>query len=247
MEELDLKQLLNIFWKSKIQIILIVAIFIAIGVIYTTSFVTPVYTASTTLVLATADNKSNNSSSEKTTSSEQSSESITTTDVTLNSKLVSTYSELVKSKNVLRQVLSNLNIKDLQEESLRGNVTVSSVKDTELIEISVTNVEPIRAKDIANEIAKVFSDKVGEIYNINNVHVVDEAEVPSNPSNINHVKDVLIFAIVGFVISIVYVLIANMLDTTIKSVDELEQTMKVAVLVSIPVYNPENDRKGRYV
>ena len=243
MEELDLKQLLNIFWKSKIQIILIVAIFIAIGVIYTTSFVTPVYTASTTLVLATADNKNNNSSSEKTTSSEQSSESITTTDVTL----VSTYSELVKSKNVLRQVLSNLNIKDLQEESLRGNVTVSSVKDTELIEISVTNVEPIRAKDIANEIAKVFSDKVGEIYNINNVHVVDEAEVPSNPSNINHVKDVLIFAIVGFVISIVYVLIANMLDTTIKSVDELEQTMKVAVLVSIPVYNPENDRKGRYV
>ena len=90
------------------------------------------YTASTTLVLAT-------SSGENT---QDATNSITTTDVTLNSKLVSTYSELVKSKKVLRKVISNLNI-DVKEESLRKNITVSSVKDTELIEITVSNEEPI--------------------------------------------------------------------------------------------------------
>ena len=241
MEELDLKQLLNIFWKSKIQIILIVAIFVAVGVIYTMSFVTPKYTASTTLVLATYNSEDKKSTND---SSSQKSDSITATDVTMNSKLVSTYSELVKSKNVLRQVISNLNI-NVEEEGLRNNITVSSVKDTELIEISVTNVNPTNASKIANEIAKVFTEKIGEIYNINNVHVVDEAETPNTPSNINHVKDVLIFAVIGLVIAVMYVLVANMLDTSIKSVDEIEQTMNVPVLVSIPVYNLENDRKGR--
>lgn len=235
MEELDLKELFSIFWKSKLQIVLIVAIFIMVGVIYTTSFVTPEYTASTTLVLAKADEE-NDANPEKT------SESITTTDITLNSKLVSTYSELVKSKNVLRQVISNLGI-DVQEESLRKNVSVSSVKDTELIEIKVTNITPTNSMKIANEIAQVFTQKVGEIYNINNVHVVDVAETPGSPSNINHVKDILIFAAIGVVVAVLYVLIANMLDTTIKTAEEIEKTYNLPVLVSIPIYNVDVEKK----
>ena len=238
MEELDLKELLNIFWKKKVQVILIIAIFIVTGIIYTVGFVTPEYTASTTLVLAKAD--------EATTTEEvpQTTDSITTTDVTLNSKLVSTYSELVKSKNVLRQVISNLNI-DVKEEELRENVTVSSVKDTELIQITVTNRNPTYAAKIANEIANVFTKKIGEIYNINNVHVVDEAEVANTPSNVNHAKDVIIFAAVGLVIAITYVLISNMLDTTIKTAEEVEKAFKIPVLVSIPVYDFDNERGGK--
>ena len=235
MEELDLKELLNIFWKGKIKIILILALFVALGVVYTTSFVTPEYTASTTLVLATSESDAHRTDATN---------SITTTDVTLNSKLVSTYSELVKSKNVLRQVINNLGI-EVEEENLRNNVKVSSVKDTELIEISVTNLNKSNAAKIANEIAKTFTKKVGEIYNINNVHIVDEAEVPNNPSNVNHLKDVVIFAAIGLIVAIAYVLLANMLDTTIKSVDEIEQTLKVTVLASIPIYNADNERKGK--
>ena len=102
MEELDLKELFTMFWNKKIQIILIVAIFAVIGLIYTIGFVTPVYTSSTTLVLATSNGE--NQSTTNTTNS------ITTTDITLNSKLVSTYSVLVRSKDVLGQVISNLGI-----------------------------------------------------------------------------------------------------------------------------------------
>lgn len=230
MEELDLKELFNIFWSKKIPIILLVLIFAVLGFIYTMTIVTPMYTASTTLVLA-----SSNSGEGSTTSTAN---SITTTDVTLNSKLVSTYSELVKSKNVLRQVISNLGI-DISEETLRKNVSVESVQDTELIEITVTTEIPEYASKIANEIAKVFTAKVGEIYNINNVHVVDEAEVSTNPSNINHTKDIVIFAFIGIVISVMYVLIANMLDTTVKTQEDIEKAIKIPVLANIPIYNME--------
>lgn len=231
MEELDLKELLNLFWNKKLQIILIIAIFMVIGVIYTIGFVTPMYTSSTTLVLAASDSNDTKQS-----------DTITTTDITLNSKLVSTYSEIVKSKNVLRKVIENLNI-DVKEETLRKNITVTSVKDTELIEISVSDENPTYASKIADEIATVFTDKVKEIYNINNVYVLDEAEVSTGPSNVNHTKDIAIFAFIGIVVSVMYVLIANMLDTTIQSQEDVEKLFKVPVLAAIPLNLPEKGGK----
>ena len=100
MEEIDLKEFVMLFWDRKVSIILITIIFMLIGIIYSVGFVTPKYTSSTTLLLATSE-----SANSKTNT-------ITTSDITLNSKLVSTYSELVKSKNVTRQVISNLGINE---------------------------------------------------------------------------------------------------------------------------------------
>lgn len=234
MEELDLKELFNIFWSKKVAIILIVLIFIVIGVIYTIGFTVPMYSSSTTLVLATSGNTETNANT-----------TITATEITVNSKLVSTYSELVKSKNILRQVISNLGIK-VDEDKLRKNITVSSVKDTELIEITVKDENPVYSAQIANEIAKVFTEKVKDIYNIDNVQIVDEAEVANMPSNINHEKDVIIFTFIGLVIAVCYVLIVNMLDTTVKTAEDIENGFKVPVLASIPIYETDIQKiKGK--
>ncbi len=234
MEELDLKELFNLFWSKKAAIILIILIFMVIGVIYTIGFTIPMYSSSTTLVLATSGNNDTNTNT-----------TITATEITVNSKLVSTYSELVKSKNILRQVISNLGIK-VDEDNLRKNITVSSVKDTELIEITVKNENPAYSAQIANEIAKVFTEKVKEIYNIDNVQIVDEAEVSDAPSNINHKKDVVIFAFIGMVVAVCYVLVANMLDTTVKTAEDIEKGFKVPVLASIPIYETDIQKvKGK--
>ena len=226
MEEIDLREFIMLFWNRKVSIILITIIFMLIGIIYSVGFVTPKYTSSTTLLLATSE-----SANSKTNT-------ITTSDITLNSKLVSTYSELVKSKNVTRQVISNLGINETEDE-LRNSITVSSVKDTELIKISVTDKNATNAYNIANEIAKVFTQKVSEIYNINNVQVLDQAEISTTPSNINHTKDIIMFTFVGLFVAIVFVLVANMLDTTIKSSEEVEKLCNVPVIASIPLYSFE--------
>ncbi len=234
MEDIDLKELFTMFWSKKIQIILFIILFAILGAVYTIGFITPEYTSSTTLVLATSQNGA---------SKQDETNSITTTDVTLNSKLVSTYSELVKSKKVLRKVISNLGI-DVNEEKLRNSISVSSVKDTELIEITVSNENPNYAQKIANEIAKVFSEEVNDIYNINNIHVVDEAEVSETPSNINVSKNMVLFAFVGAIISVIYVLVGNMLDTTVKSSEEIEENYGIPVLASIPLIESFDGEKG---
>lgn len=231
MEELDLKELIMLFWNKKIQILLIIAIFIAIGIIYTIGFVTPVYTSSTSLVLATSN------------SSQQSSGTITTTDLTLNSNLVSTYRELVTSTSVVRQVISNLGI-TMEEEQLKKEIAVNSVTNTALIKISVTDENSINAAKIANELANVFSEEASKIYKLDNIYILDKAEISETPSNINHAKDVIIFAFIGAVVAVLYVIILNMLDTTIKSAEEVEKQFKVPVLASIPLYNFEPTKKG---
>ena len=231
MEEIDLKELLMLFWQKKVKIILILAIFTVLGIIYTETCITPMYTSSTTLVLATSEDETSKSAN-----------TITTTDITLNSKLISTYSELVKSNNVIRQVISNLGI-DLEEENLRKNIKVTSVTDTELIKISVSNESAQNAAKIANEISKVFIEKVSEIYNIKNVHIVDNAEISETPSNVNKPKDIGMFTCIGIVVSVLYVIIANMFDTTIKTEEEIEKEFKIPVLCSIPLHN-FNDEKG---
>ena len=234
MEELDLKELFEMFWNKKIKIILIMAIFAVIGVIYSIGFVVPEYTAFTKLVLAGQSSDATGNTTE----------AITTTDLTINSKLVGTYSELVTSNDVVRQVITNTGI-NISEEALKSSIEVSSVEDADVIKISVTNQNPTYATKLANETAKAFMEKVAEIYNINNVHVVDEAEEPQSPSNVNHLKDVVIFTFIGVVIAVGYVLIANMLDNTIKTREEVERLFKIPVIAEIPLNITEKGGKNK--
>ena len=228
MEELDLKELFSMFWNKKLEIILITLMFVAVGIGYSYFFVKPEYTSTTSLVLA-----------QSSSSGQTGDGAISATDLTMNSKLVSTYSELIKRKAILGQVCENLNIPDSNIQELRGKIKVNSAKNTEIIEISVTNKDPNKAAAIANEIAKVFGEKIVEIYNISNVYLLDRAEANAVPSNINHMKDVVIFAFIGLVIAAVYVLIANMLDNTIKTEQDVEATTELLVLSSIPNYDVE--------
>ena len=235
MEELDLKELVRIFWEKKIQIILIITVMAIVGIIYTLGFVKPKYQAITSLLLATNSAPTNAGVDS----------SITTTDVTLNSKLVSTYSKLVKSDKVVRAVISNLSL-NMEEATLKKIVSVTAAEDTEFIEITVKNEDPVLATKIANEIAKVFIENVKEFYGVENVHIVDAAEVPQAPFNINHFKDVIIFVFIGVVLAVMYVLIVNMLDTTVKSEEDIEKNFGLTVLATMPFYEEDdNKRKGK--
>jgi len=221
LEEIDIKELISLFWSKKVEIILITLVLAIVGCIYSFTMVTPKYKASTTLVLAKISDASTTNS-------------ITQSDITINSKLVATYSELVKSKSVLREVLNNLQMESLTEESLRKNIKVSSVKDTEIIKIEVENENAETAAAIANAVAEVFSIKVADIYNINNVYVVDQAEIAEVPSNVNHIKDLAIFTAIGLVLGFAEVLIIKLLDNKIRTAQDVEKETELLVLASIP-------------
>ena len=234
MEELDLKKLINIFWNKRLHIIVISVIAIIIGTIYSFYFVTPKYEAYTTVVLV-----------KDATNGDESTQTITSSDIGLAQNLIGTYSKLVKSKNILRQTINNLQLNET-EETLKNKITVSEIEDSEIIKIAVKDENPVQAMKAANEITNVFAKTVTDIYKINNVYTADEAEEPIVPCNVNHIRDIAIFFIIGLVISVIYVLVSNMFDNTIKDADDIESNSELITLVSIPFVNEDSKRGGIY-
>lgn len=223
MEEIDLKELISMFLEKKLLIILVVIIFALIGAIYTLKFVTPIYRSSTSLILAQTN--LNGQSGETATS-------ITSSDITLNANLVDNYKEIAESRIVARKVIENLGLSSSIEE-IQENTTVSTSSDTEVLKITVSNKDPELACKIANELATVFTEQALEIYKVNNVNVLDEAVIPTSPANVNLLKNIVIFAFIGGVLVVGYILLINMLDTTVKTDLDIERTIHLPVLGSI--------------
>lgn len=230
MEEIDLEEVMKSFWRKKFQIAIIVLIFVIIGAIYSFKFVVPKYSSKTTLLLASINGMS-------AVDSKYTDTSVIDRDITINTKLVSTYSELIKSNNILRQVIANLEIEGINEEALKNSITVDNVANTGLIRITVTNTNSELACYIANELANVFKEQIKVYYDIENVQIVDVAEIENEPSNINHKKDIILFGFLGVIVAIGYVFVYNMIDTTIKSIEDVERTTELTVLATLPTLN----------
>ena len=220
-DEIDLKQLLELFWNKKVFILIVVLIAVIMGYIYTSFLVKPKYTSSTTLILAQRN-------------SADSTGTITSTDVTLNDKLIDTYKEIATSNTVVRTVITNIKLTNIDESTLKKEINVTAVNGTQILKISVTDSNADMATKIANEMGQVFSKRIADIYKIDNVSIIDEAETTGIPSNINHKKDMLIFLVGGIVIAVALVLLINMLDNSIKSSTDIERALNLNILAEIP-------------
>lgn len=234
MEELDIIELLYAL-KNKIKYIVItVVVFALLGLIYSKFLVTPMYKSSTTFVLSKS--KDITMQSENNTNSE----AITQNDITLNSKLVSTYSEIIRSKTIAKEVINSLGLDMTISEFISG-VSVTSKDDTELIEITVSNSDSKLSADIANSLAEVFREKVNEIYKIDNLSVIDVAEPSDVPYNIGTIKNILLFAVIGLVLSCGIVFIFVYFDDTIKDEKDIESLLNIPVIASIPKLEDESE------
>ena len=198
MEEIDLKELFDYFKSKLIRIIIAVVVVMAIGNIYMLLTREPLYKSNTTIVLV----------------SENANETYNQNELQLNKNLVGTYSEIIKSRKVLNQVINNLGL-DYDVIELSKNITVEAITNTELIRISVSDKDTEIATRIANEIANVFTTEIQKIYKLNNVSVVDRAVNSVKPYNINYLKDNLIYIMIGLVLSCGIIFVRFYFDTTI--------------------------------
>ena len=162
MEEINLSEVFSYF-KSKIMQILIITVSVMIiGNIYTIFFEVPLYQSNTTILLVNEDTKQ------------------TTTDLQLNKNLIGAYSEIIKSRKVLNQVIKILDL-DYSVGQLSKNVSVAAVNDTEIIRITVNDRNKAKSVLIANQIAETFSKEVKSLYHLENVAIIDKAISTDKP------------------------------------------------------------------
>lgn len=228
MEEIDLSEVMYEFLKNKWLIIAITILCVAIGILYIVFLQKPEYTSATTLVLSKSKQ-----ATEETETGTNNSLAINQNDVTLNQKLVSTYGEILKSRSIAKSVINELNL-NMNEEEFSEKVEVSSKEDTELLEIKVTNNSAEQAADIANCLAKTFTEKVKEVYNIENVSIIDEAQPMEETSNTSSSKIVVISGIAGFLLACFIVFLKMYFNDTIKTQEDVEKILGLNVLATVP-------------
>ncbi|MCQ2571240.1 MAG: polysaccharide biosynthesis tyrosine autokinase [Candidatus Saccharibacteria bacterium] len=214
MEEIDIKDFMSYLKKFIIPMIVVAILATGASIFYNLAIKTPMYKTSTTVVLAQK--------------SEDKATAITLNDISVSQKLVTTYSEIVKSKLVLEQVIVDLNL-ETSVEQLSKRVAVSAVEDTEIIRISVEDTNRIAAAQIANKIADVFTKKIVNIYQLNNVSVIDVAQVTDKQSNNTTARD----AVIAFLISVFGIsaiaFVIYYFDDTVKYSEDLERKVNLPV------------------
>lgn len=217
---IEMKRILDILKSKVLLVILILLVFAMFGYMYSYYYVVPEYKSTETLLLIP-----NNTSEES---------MITSTDLTLNSGLITTYSDIAKQSRVLKQVIKNLNL-NMTEKQLLNKIKVNVVTDTYVIEITVSDANPEMAKDIAEELSNVFLKEIKEIYNLENLGIVDRAEIENIPYNINHIKDIIMFIAAGIVLSGMIIVCIYLFDNTVKTEEDIEVYAEIKTLGKIPM------------
>lgn len=234
MEEINLKRVAKLAWAKKIYIVLIMIISMVAGYFYSYKYVVPEYQSKTTLLLAKISDELNENTVKQSDIA----------DFSMTSTLLQPYISLIESNKVLKEVINNLSL-DMTEEELGKMLTVAE-ENSAMLSITISNEDAELAGRIATEVTNVFVEQAKEIFNIANVNIIDTAEVASEPYNINHLKDLIVFAMGGIFLSSALVFIFYISDTTVKEEEDIENEIGLSVLGSIPVFDKklENTNKS---
>ncbi len=219
MEEINIKEFID-FYKKYLLGVIIICLVTALGtLIYYMAFKTEKYSTSTSLVLVKNENTEKN-------------DTIDQTDINLNQKLVSTYRHIIKSRLVLDQVITELKL-NYSYNMIYDEVNVTAVEDTEIIKITVTDEDPELAVKIANKVSEIFSKEVIQLYNINNVSVLDSAQLPTYPSNYHTVRDIVLAIMVSFVIVSSVIFVVFYFDDSLSDSDNIESEIEMPVIAKV--------------
>lgn len=143
--DLDLKHYVLVVWRWLWLIILAAAI-AGGGAFLVSSLSTPIYEASTTLMIREG----------------QKAASIDYNAILISERLARTYSQMLKDTPVLDETIARLGL-GISEEALAKMLTVENVRDTLLINVKVRNADPVLATDLANTIVEVFAEHHAQV------------------------------------------------------------------------------------
>ena len=216
-DEIELGQILYII-RNKIGTIFLCIILAAGATFGVANFlITPLYSASTSLYVY----------------NETSREAITSSDLNTSQELVQTYIVILTSNAVLNKVSDVLN-NQYTVDDLREMITATAINNTEAFEVTVENADPEIAQKIANTIATVAPSEIIRVVKAGSVEVIDYATLPIEQSSPNVIRDTAIGGLLGCIVCIGVLILKEMLDTVIRSEEDLIENFNIPILGVIP-------------
>ena len=219
-DTIDLLEVLEVVRQHILIIVLVTVIAAAAGFGFSRFVMIPQYEASALMIVNTRQDTTANVTSDQINSA---------------TKLVSTYSIIIKSDTVLQQVISNLGL-TLTYDQLKERVTVSAVDDTQVMQITVRSDNPEWARQVCEQITAISPDVILESVEAGSVKLISQAAVTPEPVSPNVMKNTAVAAVLGLVASIGIVVLRELLDNKIKSEDDVRKYLDLPVVGVIPDY-----------
>lgn len=161
---------------------------------------------------------------------------VSISDLQISSELTADYAAIIKSRNVLKQVIKDLDL-DLNYKQLANLVSVTNPTDSHIIQISVTCGDMELSRDIANALLNTGIERIYQVIGNSEPTVIDyseaEAVMEVTPG---FFKYAVMGALLGLIIACGLILVQFLTDTTIKTEDELSKQTGMPVLAVIPYY-----------
>lgn len=237
-ETLSLQEIAKIL-KKRLWLVIFFT-FISIGISAGISFyaLTPIYQAQTQILV-----NQNNSS--------ESVYSWQTTETDL--RLINTYNVIITSPVILTPVIEALNL-NLTPAQLTQQISITNENDSKVVTINVENSNPSKAVEISNKVAEVFKEKIPQLMSVDNISILSVAKLNDNPSPVkpNKMLNITIAGIIGLMLGVGLAFLLELLDTSIKSEQDVEDYLGLPVIGIVDLIKEEkqnrfsfNPRKAR--
>lgn len=230
MQEMDIRLIFGVLLGRIKWIVASVAVGILLFASYAYFFVPEQYTSSALLYI-------------RNMASDTQANSATASNLSAAEYLANTYAVVMKTEPVLNKAYTRLN-GELSTGELKGMISSSLMENTTLLKVSAKHSDPKTAQRacsaMAYAIADTFPTVTGEV---TSAKVVEDATkaVQTAP---NVLRNGMIGALLGLVLSVAVILLREFLDNTIRDKETLQMQVNVPVLGEIPSFTPNNVKKG---
>lgn len=160
-------------------------------------------------------------------------------DVMMYQQLMKTYAELAKTSDLVTKAVKNANLNYNQEQikEILKNLNATPSSETQILDLSFKGGNPKEVLKLTEAITNEFISESKELIPNGNVQVIQKAQLPEHPVSPNKTLNIIIAFVLGFMVGVGVVLLLEYLDNTFKSREDLENTLDLPIIGTIPDYN----------
>ena len=165
-------------------------------------------------------------------------------DIQTGTSLTNDYIVVVKGRPVLEQVIENLGLRETYK-SLSDKVTLNNPSNSRILEITVTDENPMMAKNIADEIANISSAFIAQKMDQEPPTIIQTGYADGSPVSPNILKNTVLGGMLGAMLSMALVVITYLFNDTITGPEDIEKKLGMNMLGTLPLEEAEYDGEHR--
>lgn len=212
-------------WKN---VVLIVLSFLLISSIYNIFFINKEYESNVKIFIGKQKFKNIT-------------ETYNNEEINLYQRLITTYSEVIKSKKLINESIKDSKMNYLQDkyeninyDLLMENLTVNPIANTQIIEIKYKSLNPQQSYDLLYSITENLISYSKELYPNVNITVLEQVHVNLKPLMNKKLTIIGLGLILGLIVGIGGIIGVMYLNNTYKNQKSLEEEIGLTVIGVIP-------------